>query len=73
MLAPWIAAWSIAGRCLIGSATKNDWQVISVVFGEPSSASRINDSVKILNFCFENYKFVDLREIYKINFSYLGV
>ena len=60
---------ALAGRCLIGSATKNDWQVISVVFGEPTSASRINDSAKILNYCFENYKFVDLREIYKVNFS----
>lgn len=60
---------ALAGKCLIGSATRNNWQIISVVFGEPNSSSRINDSVKILNYCFENYKFVDLREFYKINFS----
>jgi len=59
----------LAGRCLIASATRDDWQVISVVFGEPSSAARINDSAKILNYCFDNYKFLDLREVYKINFS----
>jgi len=59
----------LAGRCLIASATRNNWQVISVVFGEPSSSSRINDSAKILNYCFDNYKFVDLRSLYDINFS----
>lgn len=59
----------LAGKCLIASATRNNWQIISVVLGEPSSSSRINDSAKILNYCFENYKFVDLRKLYKINFS----
>lgn len=59
----------MAGRCLIGSATKNNWQVITVVFGEPSSASRLNDTIKILDYCFDNYHLTDLCTLYHLNFK----
>ena len=60
---------SLAGRCLVASATRDNWQVISVVFGEPTSKSRISDSINILNYSFNNFTFTDLRTLYKINFS----
>lgn len=59
----------MAGRCLIGSATKNNWQVITVVFGEPSSASRLNDTIKILDYCFDTYHLTDLCTLYHLNFK----
>ncbi|MFY9263822.1 MAG: D-alanyl-D-alanine carboxypeptidase family protein [Solirubrobacterales bacterium] len=47
-----------AGYLLVGSATKGDARVISVVMGEPSVAARNRDSLKILRFgrgFFKNY------------------
>ena len=59
----------MAGKCLIGSATRENWQVITVVFGEPSSSSRINDTVKLLDYCFDNYDLLDLSTLYKLDFK----
>ena len=59
----------MAGRCLIATAKRNDLNIIVVTLGEPSSKLRINDTVKILDYCFNNYKMYDLRELYPINFS----
>lgn len=59
----------MAGRCLIGSATQNNWQVITVVFGEPTSSSRINDTIKLLDYCFNNYTLVNLCDLYQPNFK----
>ncbi len=54
---------SKAGRCLVTSATRNDWQLISVVLGCDSKKFRTSDSVKLLNYCFENYEFFDITSI----------
>lgn len=59
----------MAGRCLVGSATKNNWQVITVVFGEPTSSSRINDTIKLLDYCFDNYTLTSLCDLYEPNFK----
>jgi len=59
----------MAGKCLIGSATQNNWQVVTVVFGEPSSSSRLNDTIKLLYFCFNNYTLIDLCNLYHPNFK----
>lgn len=60
---------AMAGRCLIGSATKNNWQVITVVFGEPTSSARLNDTIKLLDYCFDNYSLVNLCSLYTPNFK----
>jgi len=59
----------MAGKCLVATAKRNDLNIIVVTLGEPSSRHRINDTVKILDYCFNNYKMYDLRELYPINFS----
>lgn len=59
----------LAGKCLVASAKREGLEIIVVTLGEPSSKLRINDTVKILDYCFENYKMYDLRELYPINFS----
>lgn len=58
----------LAGKCLVASAKRENLEIIVVTLGEPSSKLRINDTVKILDYCFNNYKMCDLRELYKINF-----
>lgn len=59
----------LAGKCLVASAKRNNFEVIVVTLGEPSSKLRISDTVKILDYCFNNYKMYDLREFFPINFS----
>ena len=59
----------LAGKCLVASAKREDLEIIVVTLGEPSSQLRINNTVKILDYCFNNYKMYDLKELYKINFS----
>lgn len=45
-----------AGRCLVTSATKDNWKVISVVLGCPTRTKRAQSSKMLLDFTFDNYK-----------------
>ena len=44
-----------AGRCLVTSATRGGWQVVSVVLGALTMNARSSDSKKMLDYAFENY------------------
>lgn len=52
-----------AGRCLVTSATRGGFRVISVVLNCSSRASRANSSKKILDYAFDNYKMYTLVKI----------
>lgn len=56
---------SKAGRCLVTSATKNDWQVICVVLGCDTKKFRTTDSIKLLNYAFDSYEFYNIASIIK--------
>ena len=58
-----------AGRCLITSATRNGRQLISVVLGCGNKKQRTQDSVKLLNFGFENYEIVNICKNMKREFE----
>jgi len=45
-----------AGRCLVTSATRNNFRIISVVLNCSSRATRAQSSKAILDYCFDNYK-----------------
>ncbi|MCX7749697.1 MAG: D-alanyl-D-alanine carboxypeptidase [Clostridia bacterium] len=52
-----------AGRCLVASATRDKWRIISVVLGCPTRNKRADASRKILDYSFNNYKpYVLLKE-----------
>ncbi len=51
-----------AGRCLVTSATRDDWQLISVVLGCNTKKQRTVESTKLLNYGFQNFSFVDICE-----------
>ncbi len=51
-----------AGRCLVTSATRNDWQVVSVILGASSRNNRSNDSRQILDFVFDKYPLITVLE-----------
>ncbi|HHV99486.1 MAG TPA: D-alanyl-D-alanine carboxypeptidase [Clostridiaceae bacterium] len=45
-----------AGRCLVTSATRDNWRIISVVLNCPSRNARAQSSKAILDYAFNNYK-----------------
>lgn len=49
-----------AGRCLVTSATKNGRTLIAVVLGCGTKKQRTEDSIKLLNYGFENFEIVDI-------------
>ncbi len=51
-----------AGYCLTATALKNDLRLISVVMGVSSSDERSTDTVNLLNYGFNTYKNVLIRE-----------
>lgn len=51
------------GRCLVTSATRNGWQLISVVLGSASRQIRASDSSKLLNYAFNNYKMININNL----------
>jgi len=57
-----------AGRCLVSSATRKGWQIISVVLGSASRQIRASDSAKILSYAFNSYELVNLDNL--INTEY---
>ena len=60
-----------AGRCLVTTAMKDGFRIISVVLNCPSRTVRAQNSQTILNYAFENYKNYDYLEkgqqVYEIN------
>lgn len=58
-----------AGRCLITSATSDNWQLISVVLGCDTKKFRTNDSIKLLDYCFKNYEFFDIASLVEKNYK----
>jgi len=51
-----------AGRCLVCSCMRNGMNVISVVLGADTKKFRSQDSVKIIEYAYENYEQINLKE-----------
>ena len=51
-----------AGRCLVTSVNRNDFNIIVVVLGANTKKIRTKDSIKIINYIYENYELVNLEE-----------
>lgn len=53
----------LAGRCLVASATKNNWKLISVVLNAPTRQLRGQGSKNLLEYGFTNYKKIRLNDL----------
>lgn len=51
-----------AGRCLVTSTTRNGHQIICVVLGADTKKIRTTDSVKLIEYVFSNYEYVNIKE-----------
>lgn len=48
-----------ANRCLVTSVKRGDMDIIAVVLGADTKKDRSSDSIKVIEYVFENYKMVD--------------
>ena len=51
-----------AGRCLVTSTTRNGHQIICVVLGADTKKIRTTDSVKLIEYAFSKYEYVNIKE-----------
>ena len=58
-----------AGRCLVTSVKRNDFEIITVVLQADTKKFRGADSVKIINYIYDNYELLNIKEIVDEKFS----
>ena len=65
-----------AGRCIVSSCNRNNMDIIVVVLGADTKNQRTLDSIKIINYIYNNFEYVDISdytnqsfEIYKKNYQ----
>lgn len=51
-----------AGRCLVTSTSRNGHQIICVVLGADTKKIRTTDSIKLIEYAFANYKYINIKE-----------
>lgn len=51
-----------AGRCLVTSITRNNHRIICVVLGSDTKKIRTQDSVKLIEYAFSNYEYINAKE-----------
>lgn len=52
-----------AGRCLVTSVNRNNFEIISVVLQADTKKFRTTDSIKIIEYAYKNYEYVNIKEI----------
>ncbi|MFV0518732.1 MAG: D-alanyl-D-alanine carboxypeptidase [Lachnospirales bacterium] len=68
---------NLAANCFVGSATRGDMQLISVVlqagWGATGKEGKWTDTYEILNYGFNNYKYYDLIDAGKKEIGYIDI
>lgn len=54
---------SKAGRCLVTSVKRDDMNIITVVLGADTRKIRTQDSIKLIEYAYKNYKLVNIEEL----------
>ena len=52
-----------AGRCLVTSVNRNGFEIITVVLQADTKKNRTADSINLINYIYENYELINLKEI----------
>lgn len=58
-----------AGRCLVSACSRNNFDIISVVLGADTKSIRTKDSKNIINYVYDNYKYVNVSSLIDNAFS----
>ncbi len=52
-----------AGRCLVTSVSRNSFNIITIVLGADTKKIRTKDSIKLIEFTYNNYELVDMEDM----------
>ena len=52
-----------ANRCLVTSCKRNDMDIICVVLGADTKKFRTNDSIKLIEYAFKNFEYINANEL----------
>lgn len=58
-----------ANRCLVTACKRNDMDIICVVLGADTKQFRTSDSVKLINYTFDNFKLINIKDIIDESFN----
>lgn len=58
-----------ANRCLVTACKRNDMDIICVVLGADTKKFRTSDSIKLINYIFDNFKPVNIKELINNEFE----
>lgn len=58
-----------ANRCLITACKRNDIDIICVVLGADTKKFRTQDSIKLIEYTFENYQYIDVKLLIESEFQ----
>lgn len=58
-----------AGRCLVTSVNRNDFEIITVVLGADTKKIRTADSISLIEYAYENYKYLNIEDIVNEKFG----
>lgn len=58
-----------AGRCLVTSISRNGHRIICVVLGADTKKIRTTDSIKLIEYAFANYEYVNIKEKIEYEFN----
>lgn len=58
-----------ANRCLVTTCKRNDMDIICVVLGADTKKFRTQDSIKLIEYTFENYQYIDVKLLVESKFQ----
>ncbi|MBR1653954.1 MAG: D-alanyl-D-alanine carboxypeptidase [Clostridia bacterium] len=58
-----------AGRCLVTSVNRNGFEIITVVLQADTKKFRTSDSIKLINYVYENYELFNIKEVVDEKFN----
>lgn len=58
-----------AGRCLVTSVSRNEFDIICIVLGADTKKMRTKDSISLIEYCYKKYELVNIENILKRDFE----
>lgn len=58
-----------ANRCLVSACKRSNMDIICVVLGADTKKFRTTDSIKLIEYCFNNFSYVNIEEIINTHFE----
>ncbi len=57
-----------AGRCLVSACERDDLDIITVIIGADTTNQRTADTIKLINYAYNNFEIVNIKEIIENEF-----